>query len=152
MSSEVTEQVCKTCKICKPVSEFTKTKITKSGYYYICKSCRAIERFDRYHRTGSNVRAKNKEDLNRLRQNRYNYIWNYLKTHPCVDCGISDFRVLEFDHVRGTKRMDISKAVNYRIEVLIEEISKCDVRCANCHRIKTYIQLEWQTPTGSEED
>ena len=63
----------------------------------------------------------------------------YLETHPCVDCGITDWRVLEFDHVRGEKYMDIAKLmrVSSNIDKLMEEIAKCDVRCANCHRLKT---------------
>jgi hypothetical protein len=63
----------------------------------------------------------------------------YLGCHPCVDCGNNDIRVLEFDHVRGTKSGNISMmAKESRSWATIEaEIAKCEVRCANCHRIKT---------------
>jgi len=66
------------------------------------------------------------------------FIWDYLTIHPCVDCGNDDPRVLEFDHLE-----DKDKAVTQGIEDgwsksrLLEEIDKCEVRCANCHRIKT---------------
>lgn len=58
----------------------------------------------------------------------------------CVDCGESDPIVLEFDHVRGTKVKNVADMVNnsYSIEAIKNEIRKCDVRCANCHRRKTY--------------
>jgi len=67
------------------------------------------------------------------------YILNLLKSSKCIDCGNDDFRVLEFDHVRGEKKYNISHMVfNYvGIYKLKEEIQKCDVRCCNCHRIKT---------------
>jgi ribosomal protein S27E len=64
------------------------------------------------------------------------YVYNYLQSHPCIDCGESDHVVLEFDHVRGEKVKSISKmvATTYSLESLIKEIEKCEVRCANCHR------------------
>jgi len=72
-------------------------------------------------------------------------VWAYLTEHPCVDCGNSDPRVLEFDHVRGVKKYNVSEMQNQRhtVKALFEEIAKCDVRCANCHRIKTYYQFQW---------
>lgn len=64
------------------------------------------------------------------------YVFNYLQSHPCVDCGETDHVVLDFDHVRGEKRKPISRMVasTYSLEVLKKEIEKCEVRCANCHR------------------
>lgn len=63
----------------------------------------------------------------------------YLLDHPCVDCGESDWIVLEFDHCRGNKKLAIASMIhrNYSWKVILEEINKCDVRCANCHRRKT---------------
>ena len=67
------------------------------------------------------------------------YVDEYLKNHPCVDCGNSDIRVLEFDHVRGIKDDHICKAVRnaWSLERLKKEIAKCEIRCCNCHRIVT---------------
>lgn len=67
------------------------------------------------------------------------FVQDYLSLHPCVDCGISDIRVLDFDHIRGEKKFDVSYMVTkaYRLELIKQEISKCEVRCANCHRIVT---------------
>lgn len=75
----------------------------------------------------------------------YQMMHVYLCDHPCVDCGNSDFRVLEFDHVRGHKTDEISHLLSQgcgwpRIEA---EIAKCEVRCANCHRIKTLERGKW---------
>lgn len=58
------------------------------------------------------------------------------KATGCVDCGLKDPRALDFDHVRGTKSFTISYG-DYSPSRLLEEIAKCDVRCANCHRIQT---------------
>lgn len=62
----------------------------------------------------------------------------YLSCHPCVDCGEADIRMLDFDHVRGKKSDEISRMVNigYSWPTIKAEIAKCEVRCANCHRIR----------------
>jgi len=62
----------------------------------------------------------------------------YLSHHPCVDCGETDVRVLEFDHVHGKKSNDISRmmSIGCSWSTIEAEIAKCDVRCANCHRIR----------------
>ncbi len=76
----------------------------------------------------------------KVRIESHKYIGSYLSSHPCVDCGEKDILVLEFDHRdRIDKDFDISKITRqgYSIKTLISEISKCDVRCANCHRRKT---------------
>ncbi len=65
-------------------------------------------------------------------------VWDYLLEHPCVDCGEQDPVVLEFDHLRDkvdsicnlTRKAQTWKPIE-------EEINKCEVRCANCHRRKT---------------
>ncbi len=73
------------------------------------------------------------------------YINAYLKDNPCVDCGETDPIILEFDHVSDDKHFNISDATRrgYGMTKLIEEIAKCQVRCANCHRKKTYERSGW---------
>ena len=85
------------------------------------------------------LRKSTKDRSKKIRQQ----VWDYLLEHPCVDCGISDPIVLEFDHVRGDKVITISKAMQHgwSYERILSEIAKCDVRCANCHRRRTHIQF-----------
>jgi len=63
---------------------------------------------------------------------------DYLACHPCADCGQTDIRLLEFDHVQGKKSDNISRmiGIGYSWPTIEAEIAKCEVRCANCHRIK----------------
>ena len=58
---------------------------------------------------------------------------------PDVICGESDPIVLDFDHVRGKKILNISRMVaqGHRWEQIEQEIEKCEVRCANDHRRAT---------------
>lgn len=67
------------------------------------------------------------------------FVYDYLKINSCVDCNEADPIVLDFDHVIGKKQMGISLMIasGYSITAIKKEISKCVVRCANCHRRKT---------------
>jgi hypothetical protein len=73
------------------------------------------------------------------------YINNHLKANPCVDCGETNIVVLEFDHIGDDKYFSISDATRhgYSIKKIEVEIAKCEVRCANCHRKKTYERSGW---------
>ena len=72
------------------------------------------------------------------------YCHEYLACHPCVDCGETDIVVLQFDHVRGRKRGNVtSLARNNTLDIVRAEISKCEVRCANCHVRKTAKEQNW---------
>lgn len=69
----------------------------------------------------------------------YESLIAYLRLHPCIDCGETDVRVLQFDHVDPrTKTKDVSLLIRaYSWKRALPEIAKCVVRCANCHRLKT---------------
>ena len=72
------------------------------------------------------------------------FLAEYLKSHPCVDCGESDPYVLEFDHLRN-KVASVSMMAMHAcsLEKIMREIEKCEIRCANCHRRKTRKQFGW---------
>jgi hypothetical protein len=80
-----------------------------------------------------------KEYQRNYRYLRARAVYDYLAKHPCVDCGESDPVVLDFDHVRGQKFMNVKRMLSgtYSLKRIFEEIEKCDVRCANCHRRAT---------------
>lgn len=66
-----------------------------------------------------------------------------LKQKPCIDCGVKyPHYVMDFDHRdRNTKLASINKMINfhsYAKKKILKETEKCDLVCANCHRIRTY--------------
>ena len=100
-------------------------------------------------------RRRERHRINRAkyRQRAKDYVANYLSTHPCVDCGESDSIVLTFDHVRGEKSNDIANMISAggALETIIAEIEKCEVRCYNCHVIRTQTRSKtyrWQKING----
>jgi hypothetical protein len=55
---------------------------------------------------------------------------------------------MDFDHL-GDKIAEVSLMVpTYGTKSLLAEVAKCDVVCANCHRIRTYERLK-RPGTGS---
>lgn len=98
--------------------------------------------------------AKNKERVGKkkvqqsyaIRKRNMQFVVNFLKKNPCIDCGESDFIVLEFDHLDSdTKVKTVCDMVrgSFSLQRIEEEISKCCVRCANCHRKKTAKDFNW---------
>lgn len=87
----------------------------------------------------ANVAARKKKTV---AENRGNTA-RYLSEHPCVDCGESDIRVLEFDHISDDKVANISKMVLDGLSwtTILKEIEKCEVRCKNDHARKTYERI-----------
>jgi hypothetical protein len=61
------------------------------------------------------------------------------KNKSCADCGLSyPWYVMDFDHVSGTKKFQLSNAFTRSLRILREELAKCELVCANCHRIRTF--------------
>ena len=77
----------------------------------------------------------------RHRQNNYIKFVEYLKDKFCVDCGESNPMVFDFDHLpKYKKSFSISRAITGSTrswESILLEIEKCEIVCANCHRIRT---------------
>ncbi len=76
----------------------------------------------------------------------------FLSTKECMDCGEKDPIVLDFDHLdRKTKFKTVSQMLSghYSWQSVLTEAKKCEVRCANCHRRKTYYQLNYFGKTKS---
>lgn len=71
---------------------------------------------------------------------------NSLKDNPCMDCNQKfPAACMEFDHRPGTqKHAAVSSLTNSSLETLQKEIDKCDLVCANCHRIRTQKRLSKQ--------
>ncbi len=66
---------------------------------------------------------------------------NELKSKPCADCKNTFHPVaMDFDHVKGKKIQNVSRLIRdgYSLDKIKLEIAKCEVVCANCHRIRTF--------------
>jgi hypothetical protein len=97
-----------------------------------CKPKRIRDRTSQY--SGEKRRNKAKKEK----------LYTFLSDKCCTDCGISDIRLLEFDHLDPqTKTKAVARFISggYSWDRLLEEINKCEIVCANCHRLRTYGRM-----------
>lgn len=134
---------CQSCGETKPLDEFHNQTKSKDGKQSRCKACN-LEQRKQYYKT-AHGRARNVLTGKRWGEQMMFKVFEYLKEHPCVDCGESDPIVLEFDHRDNVVKVaNISAMIkHYGWAKIEEEIAKCDVRCANCHRRRTAKQFNW---------
>lgn len=151
-------KTCSKCKETLPTDRFGIQKANKwnksDRLKSRCRKCESIAVEHSRQQTKSNDPEKFREKQNRtikynseLSQRNLAYVHRYLcRFGKCVDCGITDPRVLEFDHVRGQKVDGVVRLASQlaSIEKIKDEIRKCEVRCCNCHRIKTQQQFGWR--------
>lgn len=138
-------KLCPKCQTIKPVSEFGSNRAKKDGLQANCKECRKIFNSDYYIKTKEDQNPKRRaRTIEQVKLNK-EFVYEYLRTHSCVDCLESDIVVLTFDHVRGEKKSNVSAMMlnGYSLEAIKKEIEKCDVRCANCHARKTARDFGW---------
>lgn len=89
--------------------------------------------------------TKNKKKLNAYNKKRAKGKRDYINDHkdrPCKDCGQSyPPYCMDLDHRDpSTKKFKPSNLTKHSWQKLYDELEKCDVVCAICHRIRTYTQ------------
>jgi hypothetical protein len=130
--------MCRVCGLSKANTEFALRSKATGKRHHICRSCRSL-----YNREWwAKNRVVQMPRIKLSRQMRYREIeqriWDHLFMPPGVDCGQADVAVLHFDHLRD-KVNEISTMFRRQRswKAVLEEIAKCEVRCANCHARKT---------------
>lgn len=82
--------------------------------------------------------------LRKLAAKRREQWQEYLSTRACERCGEANPIVLEHHHLDpSTKRFDLGQVAKHNWTELMREAAKCQVLCANCHRI-----VEWEKRHG----
>lgn len=133
---DMTHKICRRCGESKEVSQFSRRMKSPDGLQDRCRQCNTEQARENYRanpeRYAKLAIQRNEELKKRIRQ---------LKNVPCVDCGQSfDPVCMDFDHLpEFTKSMDISLMMRHRFswEKILAETRKCEVVCANCHRLRT---------------
>lgn len=83
----------------------------------------------------------NRDAVRKRRMERMDFVSAYKLEKGCLDCGYNEYAIaLQFDHVRGEKVGNISDLLTSTWDILLEEINKCEVVCANCHHVRTMTE------------
>lgn len=134
------EKTCNKCSELKSVEEFNWKNKSKGRRDSLCKACRSAE-WSKYYGDNKEAHRKAVRKYNKTQREEIKKLRDELKSVPCADCGeCYGPHVMDFDHREGERKKgnpgDIVKT--YSIKAYLEEIEKCDVVCANCHRERTF--------------
>ena len=136
-------QVCTKCGASEPQAVFSwkKKGVLKSSRCVMCQREYGKTHY-KEHRAKYIQNAKERTPLAR---DALHAITLQARERPCADCkGMFPWWVMDFDHLDPSKKQFsvahfIRKGTSK--ERLLEEISKCEVVCSNCHRNRTYMRL-----------
>ena len=113
---------------------------TRSRYVQGCKcpECRAANAA--YHKKYYHgARSGKGEAWNRTKTR--DFIRKYKVEEGCADCGYnSTADALELDHLPGETKISNVTSISSFPKLLVE-LAKCEVVCANCHRIRTHTRM-----------
>lgn len=132
------------CKLCynesrrdwraaRPKVVFTEEQLKRRReYYHEWKNADNGEKYRNHH---ERMRKRGQEHQEAIQE---------IKTElGCARCANQDFRVLHFHHKDPeSKNHNIANMKGMSWERVLEEISKCEVLCANCHAIEHYERRE----------
>lgn len=126
-------KLCRGCGEAQPYESFAKNARSADGHCDRCRTCMRAY----YAETRMARRAVAVLWRARVTEEAREWLRRHLSEHPCVDCGSTDIRVLEFDHLDPQRKdRDISRMLSdgCSLSAIAREVSLCEVRCANCHR------------------
>lgn len=149
VGSSPSSSICIKCNLTLPIEEFSFKNKGLNKRHKQCKKCKSqysskhyLENKDSYKKK---ARLSNKALINRNIQ----FINELKAVTPCMDCkNIYNPVVMDFDHLHA-KTANVSRLVHssLSLESIREEITKCELVCANCHRIRTYerkrLLVQW---------
>lgn len=129
---------CTRCLVVRPVADFNLK--SKGRYQPYCRDCQSVY-YKNYYTSNPKEVARILKSNAAMRDSIRSFI-RAAKDVPCADCG-NKFHpaAMDFDHLPGhKKKFTIASTVTNHspLEEIKEEMSKCDVVCSNCHRVRTY--------------
>jgi hypothetical protein len=136
MSDEAKLCKCYRCGEFKPTDDFAWRRKAEGQRDSFCRPCRSAYNREHYEANRQRYIDQARISKQKLQLERTTYLIRFFDTHPCIDCGEQDPVVLEFDHLRD-KSFAIGQALTRKSWQSIDEIEKCEVVCANCHRRRT---------------
>jgi hypothetical protein len=144
ISSEARLFRCSACGAYKSSAEFSFSDEARRSLNSYCRKCHAAYRHAHYLANKADYIRRAIAQVNGRREQNRREVMTYLVSHPCVDCGIDNPIVLEFDHRDPRDKLtNVGSMANKRWARVRAEIEKCDVRCVNCHRRKTARDFGW---------
>ena len=132
---ESESKTCSKCQTTKSASEFNFRNRMLGKRHSYCKECGNNLTHSHYRNNKRQYLDRNVRSYLKRRE-----LVQQIKSRACADCGIQyPYYVMDFDHREGeTKEYELHRIDRMTTRAILREIEKCDVVCANCHRVRTY--------------
>jgi hypothetical protein len=123
---------CNKCKETKSTNDFHKNPTKPDGLQSMCKECRKLYHKNHYNLNKETYRKQAKNFMNGIKE----WFINIKKELKCSKCGEDRWWVLDFHHTNPKMKDNDVRTLVQRgnKKKILEEIDKCEVYCANCHR------------------
>lgn len=139
-------KICSKCKDEKELEQFDKNKKQIDGHSKLCKICSREQSKKSYFRTSG---KRNKYLIERRRKIAKDFEKNLWEIKAkCIKCGFDHVAALDFHHRDPGQKIDTIgnlKWAGVSKETFQKELDKCDIICANCHRI-----LHWEEKNNAK--
>jgi hypothetical protein len=137
-------KICSMCSKEKSLSEFNKKSGRKNHQPY-CRSC-DNQKSREYYAANKEHHIKEISKRNKKYKKEIDDLIRDMKSSTkCADCNKKyHWFQMDFDHVRGKKDRPISEMVGNKVgkDRILAEIDKCEIVCANCHRLRTFKRYQ----------
>ena len=135
-------KTCSKCEKRQQEENFHRSPNTRDGLTAACKKCRRLYSREYYRRFPAPYKARAVERAHAQRRLAIGVLGG-----KCVSCGMSDERVLQFDHINGGGSKEMRGRRSHRATMTKEIISgaRSDIQllCANCNWIKRWEKHEY---------
>jgi hypothetical protein len=107
-----------------------------------------IERKEYKQKHHQRTKVKKRMQQNKLKDKRQIFVLEEMQKRggKCAKCGFSDIRALDWHHLDPDEKVNsISEMIRDRVSMdkLQVELDKCELICANCHRIEEQRLGNW---------
>ena len=138
------EQICIVCHQPKPVEDFPFRKKSTGIRRGHCKACKKRYDQDWYGRNEKAQKERTRLRNRRIQTENAKRVDEYKSSTPCMDCGgLFPACAMDFDHrdflSKDSPVSDLRRSANSWSKIT-NEIAKCDLVCACCHRIRTWVK------------
>jgi hypothetical protein len=128
---------CYRCGELKPIEDFSWRRKAHGQRDTFCRPCRSAYGKEHYAANRARYIEQARIQKEKLMLERTTYLIQYFERNRCVDCGEEDPVVLEFDHLRDKSFAIGPNLARRSWQSILDEMEKCEVVCANCHRRRT---------------
>lgn len=138
----MTKKSCTKCNKEKRTECFSKNRSKKDGLNSHCKDCHSVYIRAHYQKNKKYYKERIAAKKNENKKQNLKLIRGLKEQTPCADCGKKyPYYVMDFDHINGQKKDVVSKLTKSSPKIVLAEIKKCEIVCANCHRMRTFAPV-----------